>query len=251
MTEAHVPPRGIGNHAPQHRRASWVTTDHGAGIDSYKPGGLSVFGLCHSCNNLTSGAADPAYIDFHNAVTRYWSPTMRRLLTMPTAVPAPVAPGLVARSVLVGMFAINDRLQGHFPDLAQGLRDDDADLRLPDGLRLRLALLKGARTRIGGPVGYMRVLTRRETYMPFADVWYPPLAWCLISSRVGDPSLGSDITAEWGDASAWVRYAPETIVDLRELVGALNNAPPPMFGTDDWVVLTGAGMVSLEGLRAG
>jgi hypothetical protein len=251
MTEAHVPPQGIGNRAPQHRRASWVTSPRGAGIDSYKPGGLSVFGLCFDCNNLTSGAADPAYIDFHNAVTRYWSPTMRRLLIEPTAVPAPVAPGLIARSVLVGMFAINDRLQDHFPVLARGLRDDDPDLRLPDELRLRIALMEGVRSRIGGPVGYMRVLNRRETYMPFADVWFPPLAWCLISARAGDPSLGPDITTEWGDATAWVRFSPGTIVDLRELVGALPVAPPPMFGTEDWVVLTGNGMVALEGQRAG
>lgn len=249
MTEAHVPPQAIGNRAPEHSRASWVTTDDGARIGSYKPGGLSVFGLCEPCNNLTSGMADPAYIDFHRQVSRYWSPTIRRLLIEPTAVPARLAPGLVARSVLIGMFAINERLHEHFPDLAHGLRDGDPDLRLPESLRLRVALAEGPRSRIGGAVGYMRVARRRETYMPFADMWFPPLAWCLISSRSGDPSLGPDITTEWGDATAWVRFAAETIVDLRNLVGALPIAPPPMFGSDDWVVMFGGGMVALEGIR--
>lgn len=196
MTEAHVPPQGIGNRAPLHRRASWVTSPRGAGIDSYKPGGLSVFGLCFNCKNVSSGAADPAYIDFHNAVTRYWSPTIRRLLVEPTAVPAPVAPGLVARSVLVGLFAINDRLQDHSPDLARGLRDDDPNLRLPDELRLRIALMEGARSRIGGPVGYMRVLTRRETCMPFADV-------CSRRSR-GASSRHAPVTQSWPGRHAGV-----------------------------------------------
>jgi hypothetical protein len=248
MTEAHVPPQGVGNRAPRHRRASWVTSDRGAGIDSFKPGGLSVFGLCADCNNLTSHAADPAYIDFHSAVTRFWAPSVRPLLLEATGVPAPVAPRLVARSILVGMFAVNDRLQELFPELARALREDEPDIRLPDELCLRLALMEGIRSRISGPIGYMRVLTRRETYMPLADVWFPPLAWCLASAHATGPSLGPDITAGWGDATDWLLYAPDHVDDLRRLVGALPIAAPPMFGTDDWVVLTGDGMVALEGL---
>jgi hypothetical protein len=149
------------------------------------------------------------------------------------------------------MFAINDRLQDHFPHLAGTLRAGDSRLVLPDEVRLRLALVEGAESRISGPVGYMRVLTRRETHMPFADVWFPPLAWSLVSTRNHPASLGPDITTNWGDASEWARYAPSVTLDLRALVGALPIAPPPMFGTDDWVVMTGNGMTTIEGRRAG
>jgi len=62
---------------------------------------------------LTSDKADPAYIDFHKQVSRLWTPSAQRLLG--GTVPARVAPGLVARSVLAGMSAINDRLQENFP----------------------------------------------------------------------------------------------------------------------------------------
>lgn len=80
-----------------------------------------MYALCSDCNNLTSARADPAYIDFHKQVATVRAPAARRVLIEPSSLPVSVAPGLVARSVLIGMFAINDRLQESFPALARGL----------------------------------------------------------------------------------------------------------------------------------
>jgi hypothetical protein len=248
MTEAHVPPQSVGNNGKSRERARWVTGPEGASVGRWQPGGLSVYGLCVDCNNLTSGKADPAYLDFHARVAAAWRPSVQRLLVEPGVLPVRVAPGLVARSVLAGMYAINDRLQEHFPELAYGLLHDDNDLRLPEGLRLCLALTLGAHSRLGGPVGYMRVLTRREFHMPLAEVWFPPLAWCLRSSRSTDASLGPEITSTWGDATEWVRYGPELTTDLRNVIGKLPVVKAPQLGAEDWVMLTGdAAMTALEG----
>src|SRR5207302_1953169 len=100
MTEAHVPPRAVGNRGEFLERAHWVSDSDGARLSDWRRGGLSVYGLCRDCNHVTSGRADPAYIEFHNQVARMRRPTVQRLLIEPDALPARLAPGLVARSVL-------------------------------------------------------------------------------------------------------------------------------------------------------
>ncbi len=250
MTEAHVPPKATGNHGRLRERAQWVAGDDGATVGRWRPGGLSVYGLCTDCNGLTSGREDPAYIDLHNRVTQLRTGAVRRLLVDAKDLPARVAPGLVARSVLAGMFAINDDLEDRFPRLARGLRERESDLRLPEELRLRLALTEGDLARVGGPVGYMRVLGRREFHMPLAEFWFAPFAWCLRSARGADPSLGPEITDAWGDVTEWVRYGPDLTTDLRNVVGALPVAVLPRFGSDEWVLLSGDdSMTALEGRR--
>jgi hypothetical protein len=246
LTLAHVPPRQVGNHGGRVQRAPWVTSPAGAKLGSFKAGPLTVYGLCADCNNLTSGMDDPAYIDFHKEVERYLRPTMRRLLLEPTQIPARVAPGLVARSVLAGMFALNDRLQEHYPEFADELRDSGADRRLPDELSLRLALTSGSHARVGGPVMFMRVLGTRELHSPFADIWFPPLAWCLTSSRPAPSSLGPEISDRWADVSDWIRYRTETTVDLRDLVRRIEFASAPQFGADEWVTMLGDSMAAVE-----
>lgn len=208
-----------------------------------------MYGLCRDCNHLTSDKADPAYIDFHNQVSKLWTPSAQRLLQ--GAVPARVAPGLVARSVLAGMCAINGGLQEHFPGLASGLRTGRLDMRMPEGLTLRLALADGTRSRIGGPVGYMRVLGKRAIHMPLAEVWSPPLAWCLRSTRSTARSLGPELTSDWADVSAWIRYSTDLVTDLRNVAGPMPLVRPPRFGAENWVVLTGDEvMAALEGRPA-
>jgi hypothetical protein len=146
------------------------------------------------------------------------------------------------------MFAINDRLQERFPELARGLREEHVDLRLPEELQLRLALTASNRSRIGGPVGYMRVLTKREFHMPLAEIWFPPLAWCLRSSRSTDAQLGTDFTSTWGDVTEWIRYAPELTTDLRNVVQPLPLANFPAYGADEWLLFTSPeAMAALEG----
>jgi len=209
---------------------------------------LSVYGLCRDCNLATSDKADRAYIDFHTRMSFVLQTTTQRLLIDPRQLPVRVAPRLVARSVLAGMFAINDRLHEHFPDLARGIRENQADLRLPEGLELRLALTRGQASRIGGPVGYMKVLKNRTWHMPLADVWFPPLARFLGSSRSSDPSLGPQLTATWSDVSEWPRYGNDLVTDLRNVISPMPEMQPPRFGADEWVLMTGdEAMTALEG----
>lgn len=93
----------------------------------------------------------------------------------------------------------------------------------------------------------MRVITAREFHLPLAEIWYPPLAWCLVSSRSTDPGLGSALTAEWADATAWARYGDDTVTDLRNVAGRLPAADLPQFGAEEWVVLSGDTMTAVEG----
>lgn len=222
--------------------------DGGARLGAFRPGGLTVFGLCFDCNNLTSGIADTAYIDFYRDVGRFRRPGMRRLLLEPTAKPATVAPGSVAHSLLCGKFALNDRLQEQFPALAESHRDDDRERRLPDELSLRLALIEGAHARIGGPVAFLRVLGTREAHAPFADIWFPPLAWCLVSSRSGQASLGAETTTNWADVSDWIRYRNETTLDLRVLVQRMQFALAPPIRRRRVGHMLSDSMAAIEGL---
>jgi hypothetical protein len=248
MTEAHVPPKAAGNRWPDRQRALWVMGKRGAQLSGWQPGGLSVYGLCGDCNHVTSERADPAYIDFHRDVSWLLDSPARRLLSTPGDLPARVAPGLVARSVLAGMFATNDNLYDRMPELAEGIRAGRDDLRLPEDLRLLMALTPGPMSRLGGPVGYMQVLTTRRFHMPLAEVWFAPLVWCLRSARETDPSLGPDFTSGWADATGWVRYGSELVTDLRNVIGALPVTWPPQFGADEWLILSSdEAMTAVEG----
>lgn len=247
MTEAHVPPQAVGNRGPHRQRAQWVAGNGGAQLGRWQDGGLSVYGLCERCNHQTSVRADPAYIDFHLRLAGLLD-TGIRLLQHSGDLPVRVAPGLVARSVLAGMFAVNDRLYDRYPELAKGLRTDSPDLRLPEDLRLLMAMTPGPRSRLGGPVGYMRVLTVRQFHMPLAEIWFPPLAWVLRAARASEPSLGPDLTTSWGDATEWVRYGPELTTDLRNVMRTMPVAYLPEFGAEEWVILAGDGaMTAIEG----
>jgi hypothetical protein len=247
MTEAHVPPQACGNSGAFIERAQWTVGPGGAQIGRWQDGGLSVYGLCRDCNVLTSDKADPAYVDFHRRVQAVLSPGGGRLSLATGGLPVAVAPGLVSRSVLAGMFAINDSLQDMFPDVALGLRERSETLRLPDELELRLAITVGRESRIGGPVGYMKVLRERIFYLPFADVWFPPLAWSVSSTRDTAVSLGPSLTRDWADVSEWVRYGADLVTDLRNLTRQLPLVRPPRFGAEEWVLLSGNTMTAVEG----
>ena len=91
-------------------------------------------------------------------------------------------------------------------------------------------------------------MNKRELYMPLAEIWFPPLAWCLRSVRSSEPALGPEITSTWGDVTGWIRYGPDLVTDLRNVVRPLPVVRPPQFGADDWVILTGdEAMTALEG----
>jgi len=208
-----------------------------------------VRGLCQRCNNRAGSHFDVPYKDFARQIGILTTPAAQRLLLYPhDAPPAYFSPGLVARCVLYGMFAINPRLRILFPELAEDLahetRPGQGPVRWPDQLELRLG-----RTHPGFPkdgilmsgIWFMRVLHERALHHSFADIVFPPLSWSLTPpSKATDAArLGPPITAHLADASDWVRYGPDrTSVDLRHLTRTLPAVAHPGLARDDtWMEL--------------
>ncbi|WP_147251834.1 hypothetical protein [Blastococcus sp. TF02-8] len=158
------------------------------------------------------------------------------------------APGLVARCVLFGMFAINPRLRILFPDLAADLRKETpagaGPVRWPDQLLLRVGRSHPSLPREGvlsSGVWSMRVLTERVVHFSFGDIVFAPLVWSLVPAHSGSErdGLGPQITKRLGDASGWVHYGPDrTSVDLRSLTRTFPSMAHPLHvKMDDWVEL--------------
>ncbi|MGW6414802.1 hypothetical protein [Streptomyces sp. NPDC055055] len=103
MTKAHVPPQKAGNRgevvcAPL--RVHNNTRNYGRALK----GGMWFRGLCGECNSPAGARYDGAYADFAHRLVSYIS--AQRHLYLPAPDPAPpvrLAPGRVARSVLMGM----------------------------------------------------------------------------------------------------------------------------------------------------
>jgi hypothetical protein len=133
-----------------------------------------VRGLCDKCNHMSGVKVDRAYAAFAHALRRCLQPSSRRLLLVPSDVPAvPIAPGLVARSVFIGMQAIDPRLRTSFPQLAMDLVSGREQIGLPVGLRLRAAMYLSREARLAGPIHSYRVLTRSEAYPSQAEIYFP------------------------------------------------------------------------------
>lgn len=122
MSKAHVPPRAAGN-------GSYVTSAIviiSRGVlrpGRHAAGGLWLRGLCAECNSLAGARYDDAYAEFSNRLRSYMQVSLRSYFALPSGAPAvSVAPGLVARSVMFGMFAISPNLRIMFPDLAEQLK---------------------------------------------------------------------------------------------------------------------------------
>lgn len=95
-----------------------------------------VRGLCDECNNRAGSLYDLAYADFADQVELLSTPLARSLAVVQGEPPSVrFAPGLVVRSVLYGMFAINLRLRHLFPELARDLLEESTPAR--DGWRGR------------------------------------------------------------------------------------------------------------------
>jgi hypothetical protein len=191
-----------------------------------------VFGLCDPCNNLAS-RYDAAYGDFATITARFMTSAGRRLARSSYELPAvALAPGLVARSVLYGMFAIAPRLRIIVPQFARALLRNDGDIQWPSQLRLRLALTRPPLARLAGHVLSQRVLGYRTGYHAHGEIYFPPFAWVL------NPSDGGQTMDEvgWADASEWIRYGGDrTAVDLRHLVSRLPIVRHPQHASDEWM----------------
>lgn len=248
LSRAHAPAQVAGN-GPSVLRAPDRIDEHlrrGPGRTS--EGGMWVRGLCVDCNKRSGRYFDNPYADFAQQVDRLAPATAARLTAhRSTAPPVKFAPGLVARSVLYGMFAINPRLRILFPDLAHDLAHEhpgEGPVRWPDQLELRVGLTHPGYPNEGilvSGIWFMRVLYERVLHHSFADIVFPPLTWSLTPpARSTDTAqFGPTITAHLADASGWLNYGPDrTAIDLRDLTRTLPAIPHPGIARDDsWVEL--------------
>ncbi|MFJ2638119.1 hypothetical protein [Streptomyces sp. NPDC087511] len=140
---------------------------------------------------------------------------------------------------MIGMFAISPHLRGLFPQLATDLHECKASVSMPEGLELRLALYPYSTARLTGPVHSQRVLGRREHYNTFAEVYFPPLAWVLMSRRLDGPISGVESILDrqgWPVADEWLRYSADvTSVDLRNLCRRIPVVRHPLVDPSEWV----------------
>lgn len=196
-------------------------------------------GLCGDCNSLAGGHYDTAYADFARRLR-----THARIVENPDAwdrfsAPAvSVAPGLVARSVMFGMFAISPRLRILFPDLAEDLRCRKIHIPMPEGISLRFALYPFRAARLTGPFYSQRVLVRRQHYNTFAEVFFAPLAWVLTPGKRSTELETSESVLDyqgWACADEWLHYGDDvTSVDLRNLCRRVPIVGHPMGARDQW-----------------
>jgi hypothetical protein len=140
------------------------------------------------------------------------------------------------------MFAVSPNLRATFPQLADDLRSTDPHLALPDGVSLRYALYPAPFTRLAGPMSAHRVLSTREDFDTFAEVFFSPLAWVLAPTRFGDSGYLATSTLDrhrWAFADEWPLYGPDvTNVDLRNLARSIPTVRHPMADSPlEWIEL--------------
>jgi hypothetical protein len=213
-------------------------------------GGLWLRTLCQQCNHLAS-KYDEAYGDLAKQISR-----VDRLQSKAVALPAsagvpgvPVAPGRVARSVLLGMVAVAPSfglVHQRFLDELMG----DGDLRLPSGLQLRVARVQHLQCRVSSAYWMQQILGVRQHYDVFAEICFYPFLWVLHSSS--PRSLGPSLVDRegWGDATDWVCYDPTVVrADLRDVLRGLPvTVHPTRRDRNNWMELLGdEGSYVLEG----
>lgn len=209
LTKAHVPPQAAGNIGAEVVRSHFVATEDKevAARDSRQlSGGMWVYGHCSDCNAVAS-RHDGEYGRICRAMVngasggRYYFPP-----------PSPISPGAVARSVLMGMFALAPHLRDAEPRLARQLASDERLIDVPLKNHLYLARTFGNRGRVSGPVGWFMPL--RPSPRPgshwganvAAQVWFTPLAWILAVPN----SLNTYVDLlHWQDVTDWVAHPVE------------------------------------------
>ncbi|MEU9247927.1 hypothetical protein [Streptomyces sp. NPDC048385] len=220
MTKAHVPPQAAGNKGDVISTTVRVI-DRERTNGRPKTGGMWLRGLCRDCNGLAGAHYDRAYGDFAVRLMTYASARSHLFLPVPDpSPPVSVAPGRVARSVLIGMFATTPHLREMFPGLARDLRELRPHITMPDGATLRMALYPSRSTRLASMSYGMRVLTRRQHYNVFSEIYFRPLAWTLSPSddRLDDSELGESAIKMWPVVDQWLQYGDDvTALDLRDL----------------------------------
>lgn len=240
MTKAHVPPQAAGNGG---KVTSAIVQLKGGVLRNgrHYTGGMWVRGLCQSCNGLAGQRYDLAYGDFAKRLATHAEVNNRLHLLRPWDPPAVrVAPGLVSRSILFGMSAVSPNLRVVFPGLADDLLAGRDHIQMPQGATLRFALFAERRARIAGPMGAHRVLTVREDFDTFAEVFFRPLAWVLAPTITGGSRIdGASVLDRqgWACADEWLQYGPDVVnVDLRDLTRRVPVVRHPLStGRHEWV----------------
>ncbi|MGA5128086.1 hypothetical protein ACPCAG_32885 [Streptomyces pseudogriseolus] len=206
-----------------------------------RTGGMWLRGLCRDCNSLAGENYDAAYGDFTARISAYFSARTRlRLPAAESAPPVSVAPGRVARSVLIGMFATTPHLRTMFPSLACDLQHRRPHIAMPDGATLRMALYPSRSTRLASMAYGLRILTRRQHYHVFSEIYFRPLAWVLSPNedRLVVAELGESAVSSWPVVDQWLQYGDDvTALDLRDLCrrGIPTVGHPLREGHDEWV----------------
>lgn len=241
MTRAHVPPQAAGN---GEKVTSAIVQIEGGVLQNgrHSTGGMWVRGLCEPCNGLAGQRYDVAYGEFAKRLLTHARLDNRLHLLRPWEPPAVrVAPGLVSRSILFGMFAVSPNLRVIFPDLAADFLAQRDHIQMPYGATLRFALLPDRRARIAGPMSAHRVLTLREDFDTFGEVFFRPLAWVLAPTGVSSRASGRSVLDRqgWACADDWLQYGPDvTGLDLRDLVRRVPVVQHPLSrAREEWVEL--------------
>jgi hypothetical protein len=214
---------------------------HRAAASAKRIGGVHFYGLCTQCNNVVQAAWDPAYCEMAKAL---WPIATAAPIHLPDRLVLPdmlISPGGVARSVLVGCFALNPTMRTVHPELAADLLADLDAIKLPGDLTLQLALTRGPHARVTGAItGYYmfrpKIDGRNVGIMSTAQIYFPPLAW-----QLADKPHSVLLDQEgWVDVSAWLARPADERVELRQLVPDLPLVAHPTRapgGIQDWVEL--------------
>lgn len=249
LSRTHVPPQAAGNTGAV-KRAFLVRDGGVTGPGRREVGGMYVYGLCARCNSRAGSDYDGAYARFAREVGLFLRPEIRAILVDRDAMPAvTLAPGLVARSVLCAMHALNPRLREKHPDLARSLLCGDSEVILPSDLRLWLALTEERTARIAGPVHSIRPFDMRESYAVIAEIFFRPLAWVLASERPIPPAPQLMQTQGWAEVSDWLGMGSErSSVDLRNLCRRLPRVTHPTHGDsgEDWLQLLAESITPIQ-----
>jgi hypothetical protein len=241
LTKTHVPPQCAGNRGRVKRFMIVSDSEHRAAATTKRIGGVHFYELCVTCNGDLQGLYDPEYCTLAKAL---WAIATDAALHLPPRVQLPdiaVRPGAIARSVVIGAFALNPTMRLIHPDLAQALVSREESIDLPSPLRLHLALTRGPHARVTGSIGgyYMfrsKVGGRNVGIMSMAQIYFPPLAW-----QLADQPESVLLQQEgWSDVSSWLTVAPSEQAVLSALARDLPLVAHPTRGPggiQDWVEL--------------